>query len=71
MYKKWVTRLRSSSEAQRLQRVLQLFDLSPQPLPFIWQSCHIHHRQSSLNKRKKEMGEWTDRQIHIKIDSTR
>lgn len=46
-----VTWRRSLSEAQRCQGFLQLSDLRPQPLAFIWQRGHIHHRQSGLNTR--------------------
>lgn len=48
-----VTWLRSLTEAQRCQGFLQLSDLSPQPLPFIRQCSHIHHRQSGLNTRNE------------------
>lgn len=55
-----VTWLRGSSEAQRLQCILQLFDLSPQSLPFIWQSSHIHHGQSGLDRRRNGVREQTE-----------
>ena len=48
-----VTRLRGSGDAQRLQRILQIFDLILQPLSLIRQSRHIHYRQSGLSEGKQ------------------